>query len=60
MGETPIMLRDFFDEPLESSTFAPETQGRITVELEGTPKYLCFPGLNGEACRSLLKEAQPR
>ena len=51
-GKTPFTLRNFFGEAIR---VAPDENGRIAVDLEGAPKYLSFPGLDGEACCKLLE-----
>lgn len=55
-GKTPFTLRNFFGEAIR---VAPDENGRIAVDLEGAPKYLSFPGLDGEACCKLLEAARP-
>lgn len=49
VGKASFTLRNFFGEPIEAAL---GSRGELTVELEGAPKYLVLPGLDGEsACR---------
>jgi hypothetical protein len=55
VGKARFTLQNFFGEPIP---LASDESGRIAVPLEGAPKYLSFPGLDGEACCKLLEAAQ--
>jgi hypothetical protein len=46
------VLHNFFGEPIAA---AANEKGEVLVELEGAPKYLSLPGLDGESCCGLLK-----
>jgi hypothetical protein len=57
VGDRQYALLDFFGGPIAVS---PNEEGQIAVELEGAPKYLSLPGLDGETACRMLEQAQPR
>ena len=54
VGKIPAALRDFFGEPM---AIAPDAKGELSVDLEGAPKYLTFPGKDGPICCQLIHPA---
>jgi len=57
VGKADFSLRSFFGESIAAE---PNADGQITVELEGAPKYLLLPGLDGKTACRILEQAQPR
>ncbi|OGV59971.1 MAG: hypothetical protein A2X45_16850 [Lentisphaerae bacterium GWF2_50_93] len=55
VGKNKFIFSNFFGEPIE---IAADDKGEITVELDGAPKYLSFPGKDGEAACGILKGAR--
>ena len=55
VGQAKFALSNFFGEPMAVS---PDAKGQIALELDGAPKYLAFPGQDGDACCRLLGQAR--
>jgi hypothetical protein len=55
IGTTAFILRNFFGEPI---AIHPNAKGELSVNLEGAPKYLSFPGKDGEFCSKAISQSR--